>query len=248
MKTQKLQLPPIACKMCGRVIKHPVIGQKVCNYKSKKRQTKCQIKQNILRAKEQYEQVREWRKRRGGRVLPKSVVCDQCGYEIKHPEYAPSSPTKLQMRCTVKNGRPGQRITGRYSGCQVEYHNHRNDKRNKQAGPVLDLVQGDYEKPEGSGKLRNYPENRKPATARGNYKTPDSEGPLKIGRPHGSATQKGIRGKYSNNGVRKLRTCLGVLCNGEKSFMSAGIYNRVCERCAASDENYEFRMVRRAGA
>ena len=204
--SQKELLLPIACKMCGRVIKHPVRGQKVCVFVYVKKQTKCQIKLNRIRSAARTKRNQE--RRENGKVLPTLVICDQCGYEIEHPEFATSSPTKLQMRCTINNGRPWQRIVGSYSGCQVKYNNDRQkEKREKQKETILGLVQGKYEKPDGEPRQINPPEKRIMPTKH--------DKAILIGRP------KGVRGKYSekysenNNGERKLRTCLGVLCTEE---------------------------------
>lgn len=81
------------------------------------------------------------------------------------------------------------------------------------------------------------------------YKMPDVEAPVKkqLGRPPGSSSQKGIRGKYLNNGERKMRECLGVLCTEEgegREFMSAGLFNRICPRCEASELNHGGRQVK----
>lgn len=241
--------------MCERVIKNPRRGQKVCNFKGKKRQTKCQIKLNFLRTKDRYKQAKKRRECRGGRVLPEPVVCDQCGYDIAHPEYAPLSATNLQMRCTVKNGRPGQKIIGASSECQVKYNNDRQNGKYKEKRQcdekIIKLFLAQDGVPGSNGKSESvYPENGKPSTARGNYKQPDDERSHKIGRPVGSATQKGTRGKYSN-ADRKLRSCLGKLCTEEDKvtmFMSAGPFNRQCDRCTATKENTGGREVKWAGA
>lgn len=168
--------------------------------------------------------------------MPKPVICDQCGFEIEQPEYARLSPTRRQMRCSVKNGRPRQRIVGAYSGCQVKYHNSRQKEKRAEKKQLIPV------------RLPRF--NMKPSTVRGNYKRPDDEGPLPLGRPVGSTTQKGIRGKYNNNGTRKLRECLGILCTEEdkgRKFMSAGPFNRICPRCDAAEENSGGKEVKWAG-
>ena len=99
-----------------------------------------------------------------------SVICDQCGYEIKDPV--------RQLRCSVKTGRPGRKIMYGFSECQVKFNN----------------TPGRY-------KRVNY--------------------------------NKDI----GNNHELQERICLGVLCNGEKTFMSEGVHNRICIPCINAMRN-----------
>ncbi len=45
----------------------------------------------------------------------------------------------------------------------------------------------------------------------------------------------------------KKRVCLGPSCLGEKTFMSKGPFNRVCERCALAEEHVGGRYVTHNG-
>jgi hypothetical protein len=119
------------------------------------------------------------------------VICDQCGYEIKDPVFASRSPTRQQMRCSVKNGRPGQKIMYGFSECQVKFNNK---------------------------SLQHF---RKP-TRKYNNKT----------RRGGIPIQRHYYDKDKGNDSELIkRICLGVLCQGEKTFMSESVHNRVCIPC-----------------
>jgi hypothetical protein len=54
---------------------------------------------------------------------------------------------------------------------------------------------------------------------------------------------RGLRALKPSNGLKQIRICLGTLCRGEKTFMSKGTFNRVCERCEAAEENVGGRFV-----
>lgn len=49
---------------------------------------------------------------------------------------------------------------------------------------------------------------------------------------------KTINNKIGGEG---LRLCLGVLCMGEKLFMSKNVFNRICDSCKVAYDNYAER-------
>jgi hypothetical protein len=144
------------------------------------------------------------------------VVCEVCGKTIEEP-------LPRQRACSYN------KLEGR-TECQIELNRRRANARNKKhrrekLEEETEFSQMGMKTPGSNGK----PDSQ--------YKMPDDEGPMHIGRPTGAASQKGIRGKYSNGKDRKLRECLGLLCTEEgkgRKFLSSGPFHRICPKCEPS--------------
>ena len=48
-----------------------------------------------------------------------------------------------------------------------------------------------------------------------------------------------FRSLKNDNVKLTRRTCLGLICNGEKTFMSEGPWNRVCKKCKEKEPAYD---------